>query len=46
MTFIAENQIYKKITVQLSVKGKEGVKKLLVGNGDLKKAWVLNERFN
>ena len=46
MTFIAENQIYKKITVQLSVKGKEGVKKLLVGNGGLEKAWVLNERSN
>lgn len=29
MTFIAENQPYKKITVQLSVKGKEEVKKLL-----------------
>ena len=29
MTFTAENQLYKKITVQLSVKGKEGVKKLL-----------------
>ena len=46
MTFIAENQIYKKITVQLSVKGKEGVKKLLVGNGGLEKVCVLNERFN
>ena len=29
MTFIAEYQLYKKITVQLSDKGKEGVKKLL-----------------
>lgn len=29
MTFIAENQPYKKITVQLSFKGKEDVKKLL-----------------
>ena len=29
MTFVAENQPYNKITVQLSVKGKEEVKKLL-----------------
>ena len=28
-TLVAENQLYKKITIQLSVKGKEGVKKLL-----------------
>lgn len=28
-TFIIENQRYKKITVQLSVEGKEEVKKLL-----------------
>ena len=32
MTFIADNQLYEKITVQLSVKGKEGVKKLLLGS--------------
>ena len=46
MTFIVENKLYKKITVQLSVKGKEGVKKLLLGNEGLEKAWVLNERFS
>lgn len=27
--FIVENKLYKKMTLQLSVKGKEGVKKLL-----------------
>lgn len=32
MTFIADNQLYEKIKVQLSVKGKEGVKKLLLGS--------------
>lgn len=29
MIFVADNQSHEKITVQLSVKGKEGVKKLL-----------------
>jgi len=37
MTFIVENQLYKKITVQLSVKGKEGVKKLLWGSERIRK---------
>ena len=32
MTFIAEYQSHEKIAVQLSVKGKEGMKKLLLGS--------------
>jgi len=46
MTFIADNQLHKKITVQLSVKGKEGVKKLLWGSGRIRKGMCFNERFN
>ncbi len=41
MTFITENQLYKKITVQLSVKGKEGVKKLLLGSERIRKVVCL-----
>ena len=41
MTFITENQTYKKITVQLSAKGKEGVKKLLLGSGWIRKGVCL-----
>lgn len=37
MTFITENQPYKKITVQLFVKGKEEVKKLLLGSEWIRK---------
>jgi hypothetical protein len=37
MIFITENQSYKKITAQLSVKGKEGVKKLLLGSERIRK---------
>lgn len=37
MTFVTEYQLYKKITVQLSVKGKEGVKKLLLGSERIRK---------
>jgi hypothetical protein len=37
MTFAVGNQLYKKITVQLSVKGKEGMKKLLLGNEWIRK---------
>ncbi len=41
MTFIVENKLYKKITVQLSVKGKEGVKKLLSGSERIRKGVCL-----
>lgn len=34
------------MAVQLSVKGKEGMKKLLLGSERIKKACVLNEIFN
>lgn len=37
MTFIADNQLYKKMTIQLSVKGKDGVKKLLSGSERIRK---------
>ena len=46
MIFIAENQLYKKITVQLSVKGKEGAKKLLLGMKGLEQTGISRERFN
>lgn len=41
MTFIVENQPHKKITVQLSVKGKEGMKKLLLGSEWIRKGVCL-----
>ena len=37
MTFTAENQPYKKITVQLSVKVKEEVKRLLLWSERIRK---------
>ena len=37
MTFTTEYQPYKKITVQLFVRGKEGVKKLLLGSERIRK---------
>lgn len=37
MIFITDNQLHKKITVQLSGKGKEGVKKLLLGSERIRK---------
>lgn len=37
MTFVIDNQPYKKITVQLSVKEKEGVKKLISGSERIRK---------
>lgn len=46
MTFISENQLYKKITVQLSVKEKWERKSCFRGVKGLEKASVLDERFN
>lgn len=46
MIFVIENQRHKKITVQLSVEGKEEVKSCFEGVNGLEKACVLNEVFN
>lgn len=46
MTFIADNQPYKKITVQLSVMEKREYKNCFEGVEGLGKVCVLNERFN
>ena len=46
MTFITENQPYKKITVQLSVKEKREWKSCFEGVNWLEKACLLDERFN
>lgn len=46
MTFISENQLHKKITVQLSVKEKWERKSCFRGVKGLEKGCVLNERFN
>lgn len=46
MTFTAENQLYKKITVQLSVRNKRERKSCFEGVNELEKVCVLGEIFN
>lgn len=46
MTFIVGNQPYKKITVQLSVKGKRERKSCFRGVKGLEKVSILSEPFN